>query len=297
MLDHRTALARIPAEVTQKLTQRHTGRGLIHLAAHLSMIGTAGTIIALGLPFWWAVLPVHGILLTFLFTLEHECTHQTPFASPVLCDWVGRACGLVLILPFTWFRYFHLAHHRHTNDPDHDPELASGGPPDTWPAYALHLTGWRYWAGMIRQLVTNAAGRARAPYLPASAAPRITSEARWMLALYAAALSTLFWSPLIFWLWIVPMLLGQPFLRLYLLAEHGRCAFVSNMLENTRTTYTNRAVRFIAWNMPFHAEHHAAPRVPFHQLPALHDHLKAHLQQTAPGYAAYTRASLKSLRG
>ena len=62
-------------------------------------------------------------------------------------------------------------------------------------------------------------------------------------------------------------LLGQPFLRAYLLAEHARCPHVANMLENTRTTFTTALVRLIAWNMPFHAEHHAYPAVPFHKLP------------------------------
>jgi fatty acid desaturase len=83
--------------------------------------------------------------------------------------------------------------------------------------------------------------------------------------------------------------LAQPFLRLYLLAEHGDCPQVANMLENTRTTFTNRVVRFVAWNMPYHAEHHCYPAVPFHNLPALHDIAREQLQVTAPGYVAFSR--------
>ncbi|MGR3468946.1 MAG: fatty acid desaturase, partial [Shimia sp.] len=63
---------------------------------------------------------------------------------------------------------------------------------------------------------------------------------------------------------------------------------VANMLENSRTTFTNRVVRFLAWNMPYHAEHHAYPQVPFHQLPALHAHTARHLKSTSDGYAAFT---------
>ena len=84
------------------------------------------------------------------------------------------------------------------------------------------------------------------------------------------------------------LLLGQPVLRLYLLAEHGRCPFVANMFENTRTTFTNALVRRLAWNMPYHAEHHAWPVVPFHRLPDLHVMTAPHLRVTAPGYAAFT---------
>jgi fatty acid desaturase len=57
------------------------------------------------------------------------------------------------------------------------------------------------------------------------------------------------------------------FPALYLMAEHTGCALSSDMLANSRTTLTNAAVRFIVWNMPFHAEHHAFPSPPFHALP------------------------------
>lgn len=294
-MDHKSALAEIPSDVAAALTARSDRKGLTHLAGHLALIAITGSLIAAQIPYWGLLLPVHGILLTFLFALEHETTHQTAFANPRLGDTLGRLCGVLLMLPFEWFRYFHLAHHRHTNDPDKDPEL--GNPkPNTWPAYLLHLTGWRYWWGLSGILITNALGRADAPYLPSRALPRIALEARIMLGLYTLAGLSLLINPALLWLWIVPMLLGQPFLRLYLLAEHGRCAFVANMLENTRTTYTNRFVRFIAWNMPYHADHHAAPQVPFHKLPELNAHLRDHLKETANGYAAYTAQSMRALK-
>jgi len=88
---------------------------------------------------------------------------------------------------------------------------------------------------------------------------------------------------------MLPALLGQPFLRLYLLAEHGRCPPVANMLENTRTTLTNRAVRFLAWNMPYHIEHHSAPNVPFHKLPGLHQIMQTDLISTSPNYRVFTK--------
>ena len=103
---------------------------------------------------------------------------------------------------------------------------------------------------------------------------------------------SLIWTDAALWLWIVPALLGQPFLRLYLLAEHGDCPRVANMLANSRTTLTGPVVRFLAWNMPYHTEHHSWPQVPFHHLPAVHARLRDHLQNTSPGYAAFTRSYL-----
>jgi fatty acid desaturase len=68
------------------------------------------------------------------------------------------------------------------------------------------------------------------------------------------------------------------------------------MFVNTRTTFTTAIVRFLAWNMPYHAEHHTYPAVPFHNLPALHLRMKAHLKVTADGYAEFTRSYLARRR-
>jgi fatty acid desaturase len=61
------------------------------------------------------------------------------------------------------------------------------------------------------------------------------------------------------------------------------------MFLNTRTTFTTAVVRYLAWNMPYHTEHHVWPMVPFHRLPALHGLMRDHLGVTAEGYAAFTR--------
>ena len=286
----------LPQEDLVALNAVEDAPGLRHLAGHLALIVFLGLWIGAGWPLWWLMLIPQGIAICFLFTLEHEATHRTPFATAWINDWAGRVAGLLILLPFEWFRYFHLAHHRFTNDPKRDPELLSGAKPETWQAYLIHVSGLPYWAGMARQVVRNALGRDPGDYVPERARPRVIREARWMLAAYALAGLGLAAAPLLFWVWILPCLLGQPFLRLYLLAEHGRCAFVADMFENTRTTFTNRIVRFLAWNMPYHVEHHTLPQVPFHRLPALHDRMQSHLKVTADGYAAFTRDYARDLR-
>ena len=95
---------------------------------------------------------------------------------------------------------------------------------------------------------------------------------------------------------LVPALLGQPFLRLFLIAEHTGCAFDEDMLANTRTTYTNAAVRLLTWRMSYHAEHHSFPSVPFHALPKVDALLGARARVTSPGYLAVHRALLRQLR-
>ncbi len=52
-------------------------------------------------------------------------------------------------------------------------------------------------------------------------------------------------------------------------------------------------MRFLAWNMPYHVEHHVYPQVPFHRLPELHRMMRDALKVTADGYAGFTRDYLR----
>jgi fatty acid desaturase len=287
-MDHKSFLKSLPADTKAVLTETSDRAGILHLALHVGLIIVVGTAIALQPPYWPLLLPVQGVLLIFLFTLEHECTHRTPFRARLLNDWVGRICGLVIVLPFEWFRYFHLAHHRFTNIPGQDPELATDKP-ETRAAFVLHIAGLHIWASNVQLIWRLARRKETAPYLPPNALARMEREARILCALYALAAVSLTLSPLLLWVWIVPVLLGQPALRIYLLAEHGDCPNVINMFENTRTTFTTVIIRFLAWNMPYHTEHHVFPAVPFHRLPDLHRIMRSELRVTADGYAEFTR--------
>ncbi|WP_264213274.1 fatty acid desaturase [Leisingera thetidis] len=293
--DHTSVVTALAPDTRAALTARSNTAGLRHLALYLGALAACTAGIALQAPLWPLLMLPQGVLLVFLFTLSHECTHQTPFRSRWLNEAAGHVCALAIALPFVWFRYFHLAHHKFTNDPDRDPELEHGPRPETLPQWLRYLSGWGYWRGMALTLWRNAFGTMDAPYLPQRRHAAMRLEARVLLAVHAAALLTLLVSPLVLWLWLLPLLIGQPFLRAYLLAEHGLCPPVANMLENSRTTLTNRLVRFLAWNMPYHAEHHAFPAVPFHQLPAFHAITRAHLASMSHGYGAFTADYLRQL--
>ncbi len=288
----------LPSETRAALTVREDAPGLRRLTAHAGLVIGLGALISAGVPGWWVLVLPQGVLIVFLFTLLHETVHRTAFSTGWLNDRVAQAAGVLLLIPAEWFRLFHFAHHRHTQDPERDPELASAKP-ETRRAYVLHVSGLPLWWAAAKVLIANAAGRNRDGFVPPAARTGVTREARAMLTLYLAlgGLSALAGSAALLWVWIVPALVGQPFLRLYLLAEHGRCPFVANMFENSRTTFTSRLVRAVAWNMPYHAEHHAFPAVPFHRLPDLHRLAAAHLRTTEDGYARFTAGYVASLSG
>jgi len=123
--------------------------------------------------------------------------------------------------------------------------------------------------------------------VPPRGAARVRREARVHLAAYAglAAFSLGSGSAILWQLWVLPMLLTQPVLRAFLMAEHTGCASVRDMLANTRTTFASRAVRWLSWEMPYHTAHHAAPTVPFHRLGDLSAEIDDAIRVRAEGYA------------
>ncbi|QIG47507.1 fatty acid desaturase [Nordella sp. HKS 07] len=296
-VDHRALLAGLTAEQRCELTGLSDGKGLLQLALHLALIFVLALPIAFRVSYWPLFLLPLGIALIFLFTALHESVHGTAFKSAWLNQAVAHVAGFIVLVPATWFRYFHFAHHRHTHDDKLDPELMAPKPETIW-QYVKYLSGVPVWISLAKSLCVNALGRGREDFVPEKAKSQVVREARVTLSLYGLCLATsLYWrDATLLWLWIVPVLLGQPFLRAFLLAEHARCPHVANMLANTRTTYTTRFMRFLAWNMPYHAEHHAYPIVPFHQLPAFHEIAEAHLKETERGYARFNRNFAAGLR-
>jgi len=260
-------------ETIQRLSRRSDYKGLIQLGGHLGILMLTGMALTLA---WNTVLmlPVllaYSLVLTFLFAPLHETIHYTAFKSRWLNSVVAACIGLVLLLPSQYFRCFHYAHHRHTQDRNHDPELM-GKKPYTLRSLLLHISGLPLWWGNIRAIYRHATAVVDEPYLEQRHHQKIITEARWHLLIYLAILilSLLASNAWIWWYWILPSLIGQPFLRLFLLAEHNGCDFSDNMLQNSRTTYTVPLINFLAWNMSYHAEHHYLASIPFYALPALH---------------------------
>jgi len=281
------------------ISQPSDARGLIQLAGHLALLGLTGTVVffAAGQPWLVPALVAHGIVLVFLFTPEHECIHRTAFRSRWINDWLARAIGFLLVLPARYFRAFHTAHHRYTQIEGRDPELP-GKEFDNLTGYLWHVTGIPYWLTNGGKVLRHAAGKVVAPYLDGRYGREVVREARWHVALYILAAAGSVWLQIdvLLWYWILPALCGQPFLRLYLLAEHKMLPLSADMLRNSRTTRTNAFVRFLAWNMPYHIEHLSFPAVPFHALPQAHARIRERIDPNAlsPGYLHFHHRYIRS---
>ena len=283
----------LPRDRVKELSRKTNVQGLAHLALHMVALTVTGVLVWQASSTWWVgpAMVVHGIVLAFLFCFHHELIHRTVFTRPFINDALSVFMGWLVFYPAFYFRLFHYAHHRHTQDPEHDPELGIA-PPTTRLAYVWWVLSFAY---MWRRFGTSFAhaftGVAKQPFVLERYVSRCVAEARlmWVGYFFVIMVSVYFETWVALQYWLGPILLGQPFLRLYLMAEHVGCSSGNNMIANARTTISNPFVRTLAWNMPYHTEHHLFPSVPFHALPALHEDIKEQLKFVAPGYIAVHR--------
>ena len=281
----------VPRQRYRAFVQRRDLPGLLFLAAHLATLGATGWLVHLASGSWWLLpaMTLHGVVLVHLFAPLHECTHSTAFASRWLNDGVAWFAGLAIVLSPTFFRYEHRAHHAHTQQPDDDPELIAL--PRSLGGYLWYLSTVPYWAALVHNMVDHARGRFNAVerrFLDPRQRREVTVRARLMWAFYAAvALVSVLagsWAALTYWL--VPRLLGEPYMRVVRMAEHVGLPLVPNFLQNTRTTRVLWPLRVLNWNMAYHTAHHFAPAVPFHRLPEFHAEIEPHVANVGEGYVA-----------
>lgn len=271
------------------LMRRSNGPGLVRLAGWIVAMALTGWLIWLASGTWW-MLPamfLHGVLLVHHFSLQHECCHYTAFRTRWLNDVVGNYCGLVIMLPNTFFRYEHCDHHTYTQLTGKDPELIEL--PISLGKYLWYVSSIPYWRAKFGELGRHARGRlseAELRFIPKEAHARVFLEARLMMATYASVLGACvvfnWWAPV--WYWWLPVFLGEPVMRAIRMTEHVGRPNVRDMKVNTRTNLVTLPMRFLCWNMNYHAEHHYAASVPFHALPELHRKLKGFVHVERRGY-------------
>ncbi len=275
------------------LNEKSNLKGFLQLAAHLVVMAGSGYLWAVNIPHLgdrlYIALPalvIYGFSLAMMFAPLHECSHRTAFANNQVNDAVAWLAGLLSFYNSTFYRLYHKWHHRYTQILGKDPEL-NDRKPTNMREYLIELSGITWWLGKFRghfQAVTG--NLENCPFIPEGSRTKVIRSVRLQLLVYgmAIAISIYFHEPWFLLYWVLPLVVGQPILRFILLAEHTDRPNNDNLLTNTRTTLTLAPLRFMLWNMSFHAEHHLYASIPFHQLAAAHAKLGAHFDCVENGY-------------
>jgi fatty acid desaturase len=279
------------------LQQRQDSLSLIRLALHLGAFLLCAVLVVFTSPFPLAAAlsaVALGALWATLFAPFHECTHLTAFRSRwlnVLGTWLT---GIPFGMAPAVYRAFHFEHHRHTQDPQRDPEIA----PDPkqfspWPTnffgWLVMISGWRVLffkaVPMLEfSLLPYSSWHRIAPWAPPEQRSRLAWESR-VVALFWVALvsAALMGIPGMGWI-LVAALISHFFLALWVTTEHTGLPHEGTILSRTRTMQTSAFVGWWLWNMNYHAEHHAWPAVPWYKLPAVHERIAEHLDHEVHGY-------------
>jgi len=284
----------IPPEALRPLYRRCDLRGASRTLAHAALLAAGAVLIHRARGQWWlpAVLVLQGLFVVSLFAAMHEAVHYSAFRKRRLNEIVAWLAGLGILFNATYYRQFHFAHHRYAQDPGRDPELITAPVPRSRTAFLWRSSALPYWKARLENVTALGRGRfSGLEFIPVAARADVVRSVRAMVVVLAmlAAGSVAMRSDALLWYWLLPLALGLPFLRLYLLTEHTGCTEDDDALTNTRTTLSVWPVRFLMWNLPYHAEHHLYPSIPFHQLPAAHRYLGPHLRVIARGYAGTLR--------
>ena len=294
---------RLPKEKLESLMQRSDNPALLHFIILYSLF--------LGSCFWvvfswdksWLEIILSilsfGVLSCGLFACEPETVHNTAFKSKALNQWAARLAGIGHLYPSAIFRELHFNHHRYTHIPGKDPEISFGGKPvpsvvSSLPMYLSWLSGLPLL--MMKVFFTIAGAFGTPEFLRKNAFPFISAKARgkvmlesWIvLAVYIGIVVLAIYVNPGFWGILIGQVVGHSLLASYVSAEHNGLPHEGdNILEKTRSMRTNAFVRWLMWNMPYHAEHHAYPAVPFHTLPQLHKEIEGELKHQDLGYPGF----------
>ena len=273
----------VPLDVLAKLGRRSDRRGVLRLAAHIACIGATGCLVWLARAPWLLLIPamaLHGVTIVTLFAPMHECVHRTAFASRWANDAVGWIAGVLSFYNATYYWHFHAWHHRYTQDPERDPELIFPKAKNR----RAYLTAERAYFLVAAHARLSAAG-ARLGTRPAVCAGGGAACDR---AVDVGTIGDLFGRG---------GGVGSASWRADLLVYSGRArAAVSaravrrraHRLHPGRRRPDQHAhdaasfpIRLLMWNMPFHAEHHLYPAIPFHHFPALYGQVRDRLEPRA----------------
>jgi fatty acid desaturase len=297
---------RWPESLSQPMRQRLRDLHRIQYWRHLKILVLAGLwfgVAALALEFdsLWLRLPcwiVIGFCLHGLGVFMHEGAHHNLFRHPVADRLIGFLCGVPVMISCSNYRATHMLHHHYentANDPDNLATIVPGKISRWFIYYGWYLVGMPVYAVLLLATGPWRAERQREKLI-------CVLEGATLVAIY----SSLAWAAPRFGItkillvgWVAGLVAASLIANMRGLAEHT-LLYQGNPpdpLQTTRSTPSNPLVSFFFNNQNYHLEHHLFPRVPWHNLVAVHRLLepiyRSERAAVCPGYLEYLASAFR----
>jgi MocE subfamily Rieske [2Fe-2S] domain protein len=293
----------VPKQKMRELLERHDGPAIRDTLLWFFLIGASGLC---GYLLWgtaWAIIPFVIYSVLYASTSDarwHESSHGTAFKT----DWMNNAlyeiASFMVLRESVPWRWSHTRHHSDTIIVGRDPEIAVPRPADL-KAIAMsffNVQAFRkYWHNVLLHCVGKLTPEERT-YIPETEYGKVIVRARIYVIIYAGVIGLAIFSGSILPLLYIglPSFYGAWLMVIYGLTQHAGLA--ENVLDhrlNCRTVYMNRINRFLYLNMNYHVEHHMFPLVPYHNLPRLHELVKADMPTPYNGLVEAYREIIPTL--
>ncbi len=212
----------------------------------------------------WIAFPIATLNVMLSYLPSHEAQHRIIAQEGDKLFWlnelVGHLSTIPLVVPYDVARLTHLEHHKHTNDPELDPDIGTKakGP----------------WHSILNSI------RNRQPGSKASASYGATLQRLGTPAAQRAGLIALAWTghavvaALIWWL---PRHIAQTYIQFYLSWAPHHPGTETGRYRNTRS-FRSLVGNIGSMGMQFHIIHHLYPRIPLMRTPAAYWALKPVLE-------------------
>ena len=273
----------IPKEKMRELLQRRDGPAIRDTIIWFALLIGTGIWGCYWWGSWWAIIPFAIYSVIYGSTSDsrwHESSHGTAFKTHWLNDALYEIASFMVLRESVPWRWSHTRHHSDTIIVGRDPEIAVPRPPDL-KALFLSFFNIKNFPTYFHNVLLHCVGKltpAEKTYIPESEYGKVFLRARIYFLIYASTIGLAIYQrsflPLMFI--GLPNLWGAWLMPIYGYTQHAGLA--ENVLDhrlNCRTVYMNPVNRFFYWNMNYHVEHHMFPLVPYHQLPKLHEAVKA----------------------
>lgn len=263
---------------------------------------TLGPFVATWAAAWWmlsintglavALAVVNSAFLVRLFMIQHDCGHGSFFQDRRLCDWIGRALGVLTLTPYDVWRKTHAIHHATTGNLDR----RGVGDLPTLTVREYHGKGWigRALYRLVRNPVFLFGIVPFYTFFLQNRLPVHLMQSGWRYWLSAMGTNAAIGVTLavMFWLggWDVLLFIFLPTMLLAAMAgmwlfyvqhqfeetswEHEENWNVQDAALSSSSHYALPGIlRWITANIGIHHVHHMASRIPFYRLPeVIRDH-------------------------
>ena len=237
----------------------------------------------------WVVCPLAAVLVTLQSSLQHEVLHGHPTRNPAVNEALVY-CSLGLFIPYRRFKSLHLRHHNNDRltDPYDDPET-----------FYLAWTDWESLPKALQIVLTinnTLLGRLLIGPL-VSMVGFLGAELRMMskgdtavmrawLHHLAGAIPVLIYITVVgkMPIWLYLLCVSYPAMSLLMLRTYAEHRAHEHAEARSIIVEFCPVFSLLFLNNNLHIVHHAHPRAPWYELPAMYDSAKEDWQRRNEGY-------------